>query len=48
MAGRIEDCTSTVIITADEGLRGGRKIPLKANIDAACDKAGGVTSRSSW
>ena len=44
IAGRIEDCTSTVIVTADEGLRGGRKIPLKANIDAACDKAGGVTS----
>jgi acetyl-CoA synthetase len=44
IAGRIEDCTSTVVITADEGLRGGRKIPLKANIDAACDKAGGVTS----
>ncbi|MFZ5691412.1 MAG: acetate--CoA ligase [Pseudomonadota bacterium] len=44
IAGRIEDCKSTVIVTADEGLRGGRKIPLKDNIDAACDKAGGVTS----
>jgi acetyl-CoA synthetase len=44
IAGRIQDCKSTVIVTADEGLRGGRKIPLKANIDAACDKAGGVTS----
>jgi acetyl-CoA synthetase len=44
IAGRIEDCKSTVVVTADEGLRGGRKIPLKANIDAACDKAGGVTS----
>src|SRR6476661_6660734 len=44
IAGRIEDCTSTVIVTADEGLRGGRKIPLKDNIDAACDKAGGVTA----
>ena len=43
LAGRIEDCTSTVIITADEGVRGGRKIPLKANSDAAADKAGGVT-----
>ena len=31
-------------ITADEGVRGGRKIPLKANTDAACDKAGGVKS----
>jgi len=44
IAGRIDDCKSTVIVTADEGLRGGRKIPLKDNIDAACDKAGGVTS----
>ncbi len=44
IAGRIEDCQSTVVVTADEGLRGGRKIPLKDNIDAACDKAGGVTS----
>jgi len=44
LAGRIEDCKSTVIVTADEGLRGGRKVPLKANTDAACDKAGGVTS----
>jgi acetyl-CoA synthetase len=44
IAGRIEDCKSTVIVTADEGLRGGRKIPLKDNVDAACNKAGGVTS----
>ncbi len=44
IAGRIEDCTSSVIVTADEGVRGGRKIPLKANIDEACDKAGGVTA----
>jgi acetyl-CoA synthetase len=44
IAGRIEDCKSTVIVTADEGLRGGKKIPLKANVDAACDKAGGVKS----
>jgi acetyl-CoA synthetase len=44
LAGRIEDCKSSIIVTADEGLRGGRKIPLKANADAAADKAGGVTS----
>jgi acetyl-CoA synthetase len=44
LAGRIEDCKSNVIVTADEGVRGGRKIPLKANVDVACDKAGGVTS----
>jgi len=44
IAGRIEDCNSTIVVTADEGLRGGRKIPLKANVDAACEKAKGVTS----
>jgi acetyl-CoA synthetase len=42
IAGRIEDCKSRVVVTADEGLRGGRKIPLKANIDEACNKVGGV------
>src|SRR5215471_15733625 len=35
LAGRIEDCRSTVLITADEGLRGSRKVPLKRNADAA-------------
>lgn len=35
LSGRIQDCDSTVLITADEGLRGGRKVPLKANADAA-------------
>ena len=44
LAGRIEDCKSSVIITADEGIRGGRKISLKANSDAAAEKAGGVTT----
>ena len=42
LAGRIEDCKSNVVITADEGIRGGRKIPLKANTDAAIAKVGGV------
>jgi acetyl-CoA synthetase len=42
LAGRIEDAASKVVITADEGLRGGRKVPLKVNADAAADKAGGV------
>ena len=42
LAGRLEDAKSSVIITSDEGLRGGRKIPLKANCDMAADKAGGV------
>jgi len=38
LAGRIRDCNSNVIITADEGLRGGKSIPLKANTDAAVAK----------
>ena len=42
LAGRIEDCKSNIVITADEGIRGGRKIPLKANTDAAIAKVGGV------
>ena len=40
LAGRIEDAQSHFIITADEGLRGGKKIPLKANTDAALAKTG--------
>jgi acetyl-CoA synthetase len=44
LAGRIADAKSTVVVTADEGLRGGRKVPLKANADAAAEKAGGVES----
>ncbi|HYC94146.1 MAG TPA: acetate--CoA ligase [Sphingomicrobium sp.] len=35
LAGRIQDCDSMLVITADEGLRGGKAIPLKANVDAA-------------
>jgi acetyl-CoA synthetase len=35
LAGRIEDCASRFVVTADEGLRGGKKVPLKANVDAA-------------
>ena len=42
LAGRIEGAKSAVVITADEGLRGGRKVPLKANVDVAIQKAGGV------
>ena len=35
LANRIQDCDSNILITADEGLRGGRKVPLKKNADAA-------------
>ncbi len=35
LAGRIQDCDSSLIITADEGIRGGKKIPLKNNTDEA-------------
>jgi acetyl-CoA synthetase len=42
LAGRIADCKSRIVITADEGLRGGRKVPLKANTDEAIRKVGGV------
>ena len=35
LAGRIQDCDSSLIITADEGIRGGKSIPLKANTDSA-------------
>src|SRR6516165_2106107 len=42
LAGRINDCDSRVVITADEGRRGGRIVPLKRNTDAAIAKVGGV------
>ncbi|MBT4748137.1 MAG: acetate--CoA ligase [Rhodospirillaceae bacterium] len=38
LAGRIIDCDSNCVITADEGVRGGRPIPLKANTDAALER----------
>ncbi len=40
LAGRIVDCQSTIMITADEGVRGGKAIPLKKNVDAACERDG--------
>jgi acetyl-CoA synthetase len=40
LAGRIADSGSRLVITADEGVRGGKKIPLKANVDAALAKRG--------
>jgi acetyl-CoA synthetase len=45
LAGRIVDCRSEVIITADEGIRGGRKVPLKANADRAAEIAGGIVKK---
>jgi acetyl-CoA synthetase len=42
LAGRISDAKSRVVVTADEGLRGGRRVALKANTDAAVVHAGGV------
>jgi acetyl-CoA synthetase len=43
LANRIQDCDSKMVITADEGLRGGRPVPLKVNTDAALEHCPGVT-----
>ena len=40
IADRVQDCASKLVITADEGLRGGKKVPLKANVDAALKMPG--------
>ncbi|HEX8620950.1 MAG TPA: acetate--CoA ligase [Allosphingosinicella sp.] len=40
--GRIEDCSSRFVVTADGGMRGGRLVPLKANVDAALAKGAEV------
>ncbi len=42
IAGRIQDCGSRFVICADTALRGGKSVPLKANIDAALTKVDGV------
>jgi acetyl-CoA synthetase len=44
LAGRITDCDSKIVITSDEGVRGGKPIPMKKNTDEALAKAPGVTS----
>ena len=43
IAGRIQDCDSRIVITADEGLRGGRIVPLKRNVDEALQACPQVT-----
>jgi acetyl-CoA synthetase len=43
IAGRIQDCDSRIVITADEGLRGGKPVPLKKNVDEALTTCPGVT-----
>ena len=43
LAGRILDCDSRIVITADEGVRGGKTIPLKKNTDEALEQCPGVT-----
>src|ERR1700761_4572823 len=43
LAGRIIDCDSQLVITADEGLRAGKPVPLKANTDKALERASAVT-----
>ena len=45
LAGRIQDCGSRFVITADEGLRGGKPVPLKKNTDEALAKLGGAEVR---
>ena len=44
LAGRIIDCDSRIVLTSDEGLRGGKKVPLKANVDEALKQCPGVDS----
>ncbi len=44
IAGRVQDCRSTIVVTADEGLRGGRVVPLKQNVDVALTACPEVTT----
>jgi len=44
IAGRVHDCDSRIIITADEGLRGGKIVPLKQNVDLALTQCPDVTT----
>ena len=45
LASRIDDCGAVAVITADEGVRGGKKVRLKANVDKALDKLNGHETR---
>ena len=47
LADRINDCNSSLIITADYGIRGGKKIPLKENADKAANKASCLKKKNS-
>ncbi|MEO6717177.1 MAG: acetate--CoA ligase [Novosphingobium sp.] len=42
LAGRIQDCDSRLVVTADGGMRGGKLVPLKANVDAALEQCPSV------
>ncbi|CAA6603708.1 acetyl-CoA synthetase [Rhodospirillaceae bacterium LM-1] len=44
LSNRIQDCDSNMLITSDEGLRGGRKVPLKANADKALESCPSIKS----
>ncbi|HEY0271336.1 MAG TPA: acetate--CoA ligase [Sphingomonas sp.] len=44
LAGRVQDCGAEIVITADEGRRGGKRVPLKANVDMALETCPGVRS----
>ena len=42
LADRLQDCDSKIVVTADEGCRGGKRVPLKANVDAALESCPSV------
>ena len=44
LAGRIQDCDSKIVVTADAGMRGGKTVPLKANVDEALKHCPGVSA----